>query len=660
MNTLIARLQRLPKIAKTVQGGVFTWPEEIDGPGGLRFRPRMPLWIDTESQTIHPSSPLTPAEDASAASLQALAQFVSSLLEDKACPQRLEVADAELAEYLQHELNGTGIEVELRNPLPELQEVFDHMLNAIGEAAPPIPSLLAARGVTIEKVRSFAEAAVAYYRAAPWQYLCDEDLIHIESPKPPRGMAHCVVLGAGGQALGLALYPSRAAYDRFFHAGMEGQVDENLVEGLTQFMFDDADENPSVDTKLWREHDLPVAHEHAYPFLMKYGRNGKPARPTVGELAFIEGLLRALASSGEAEIDSGRWRKQVSIDGQTTEYVLAIPDLLQAPSLKEWTQRGFAPDRRSMDRVFSEVHHFLEQQDLRDRSPAEVTEELNRRFANRPMDELVAPPSTPAEQARELCYQAIDTHGRRRLQLARKALEIDPDCAEAHVILAERCASLDDRLQHYRQGMDGAARSLGPKVFADMAGHFWGLASTRPYMRARFGVATTLAELGEVDEAIEHYQELLQLNPNDNQGVRYELLSLLMLEGDDTEAARLLKQFEENSAQWAYSRALLAFRLSGHSEAARRELHRALKLNKHVPELLLADGPIPGPVVYEPGSYEEACMAAGNLLSAFEDTPDALEWLEQELQEHEQRLGRLRREKRRAAAAKKKKKRKGR
>jgi len=50
-------------------------------------------------------------------------------------------------------------------------------------------SLLDSWGMTIGRVRAFAEAAAEFYRAAPWRYLSDADLIEVELPKPPRGMS---------------------------------------------------------------------------------------------------------------------------------------------------------------------------------------------------------------------------------------------------------------------------------------------------------------------------------------------------------------------------------------------------------------------------------------------------------------------------------------
>ena len=60
-------------------------------------------------------------------------------------------------------------------------------------------------------------------------------------------------------------------------------------------------------------------------------------------------------------------------------------------------------------------------------------------------------------------------------------------------------------------------------------------------MRARFALAQALYQAGRRDEAIAHGRELLRLNPNDNQGVRYLLVHWLLetKRSDDAEALLL-------------------------------------------------------------------------------------------------------------------------
>src|SRR5439155_1134639 len=78
-------------------------------------------------------------------------------------------------------------------------------------------------------------------------------------------------------------------------------------------------------------------------------------------------------------------------------------------------------------------------------------------------------------------------------------------------------------------------------------GHFWGMLEARPYMRARQQLADLLLDAGRVSEAIGHFEALLALNPNDNQGVRDILLGCY-LAGDDLDGARrLLRVYDEDA-----------------------------------------------------------------------------------------------------------------
>lgn len=163
-------------------------------------------------------------------------------------------------------------------------------------------------------------------------------------------------------------------------------------------------------------------------------------------------------------------------------------------------------------------------------------------------------------------YDAWDSSDRkRRIALAKKALEISPLCADAYVLLAQETAGdLDQAIELYRRGVEAGEKAIGKAAFRNDVGHFWGLFETRPYMRARQGVAQTLWDKGLQDEAATHYRDMLRLNPNDNQGIRYLLMDCLLILGRDDEAAKLIKRYKDDgAAAWSWSRALLAFRRSG-------------------------------------------------------------------------------------------------
>jgi hypothetical protein len=98
-------------------------------------------------------------------------------------------------------------------------------------------------------------------------------------------------------------------------------------------------------------------------------------------------------------------------------------------------------------------------------------------------------PETPLDQAQELVYRAMEATGPRRQRLAQQALALSPECVDAYVLLAESTTDSAEALRLYELGVQAGERALGPEVFAEEAGHFWGLLETRPYMRAREGLA---------------------------------------------------------------------------------------------------------------------------------------------------------------------------
>ncbi len=121
---------------------------------------------------------------------------------------------------------------------------------------------------------------------------------------------------------------------------------------------------------------------------------------------------------------------------------------------------------------------------------------------------------TPLGKVQAIMYRAFDEpNEKRRVQFANEALTICPDCADAHVLLAEHAQSRREALSHYEQGVAAGIRALGKIAFQRDIGHFWSILETRPYMRARLGLAHSLWSAGRRDEAVQHLQDMLRLQP---------------------------------------------------------------------------------------------------------------------------------------------------
>ncbi len=289
-----------------------------------------------------------------------------------------------------------------------------------------------------------------------------------------------------------------------------------------------------------------------------------------------------------------------------------------------------APPPGGTERTMSDLMRLLGEQNFK-----------NAEEANQFMHDLMQktggfiPPrsaESALDKAQDLIFQAWETRSRaQRIKLARRALMISPDCVDAFNLLAEDNAETPaESCAFYEAGMKAGERTLGKDFFTQNEGHFWGLVETRPYMRARFGLAITLRRLGRMDEADKNLRELLRLNPNDNQGVRYELISLLNELGDTAAVDQLMAQYENDaSAEWQYAAALNAFRKHGASKEAEDLLEKAIACNPHVPDYLLMRKLMPSelPDYIQLGAESEAIHCVLDALPFWGETPGALEWL---------------------------------
>ena len=93
------------------------------------------------------------------------------------------------------------------------------------------------------------------------------------------------------------------------------------------------------------------------------------------------------------------------------------------------------PDRRAMERMSAHIGKLLEGGGLLPEAPA---------------------PNTPLEKAQDLVYEALESESaRKRIQLAKRALKISGDCADAYVLLAEEDAgSLEEARELYQKGVE--------------------------------------------------------------------------------------------------------------------------------------------------------------------------------------------------------------
>ncbi|MHA7965359.1 SEC-C metal-binding domain-containing protein [Paenibacillus sp. CAU 1782] len=258
-------------------------------------------------------------------------------------------------------------------------------------------------------------------------------------------------------------------------------------------------------------------------------------------------------------------------------------DMLTVPNGQQHSAADNPGSRVAMEQQIARIHALLDEQNF------ETIEEANA-FLQKNMHKAPSGRNSQSkeEQASDLIYSAWEeSDPKRRIKLAQDALALHPESGDAYNILAECTSTPKEAAYFYRQGMKVEENRLGKAFFEENKGYFWGYLPTRPFMRAKFGLAQICAMMDNMAEAIQHYRELLELNPNDNQGVR-ELLLTAYLETEDWKSANLLFQqySEDESAAYHYSRVLVEYNLNGKTSRLTSLIKTAISHNPFVPAYL--------------------------------------------------------------------------
>jgi len=284
-----------------------------------------------------------------------------------------------------------------------------------------------------------------------------------------------------------------------------------------------------------------------------------------------------------------------------------------------------------VDGLMKKISRIVESKDM-------SLEEINTLLMGKSFDEIEAeydalsPESSTKYQAEALYERALDEpSASKKISFVEKALQMYPGLPDAWCMLGEiKAKTCEEAIPYFTQAVEAGRMDLGDDYFKENEGHFWGLIETRPFMRAKTFLADALLNHGRIDEAMTHFEDCLRLNPNDNQGIRYELLSLYLMKDRLDDVKKILDKYKEDSgATWEYSKALYLFKKYGpKSIKAAKQLNKAKKENIHVIDYLTRKRKLPKtvPSSYIQGGQEEAKIYISEGLAAWESTPGALEW----------------------------------
>jgi tetratricopeptide (TPR) repeat protein len=243
---------------------------------------------------------------------------------------------------------------------------------------------------------------------------------------------------------------------------------------------------------------------------------------------------------------------------------------------------------------------------------------------------------TPQQQAEDLIYEAYELfpkNAEKALAKIEKALKLNPDCIEAYEWLANHAPDLEMHLDCLQTGIEIGMEIFGGKYLEKNKGHFWGLTETRPFMRCLQQLADAYLLSGNnIADAVAILEMLLDMNPNDNQGARYQLLPALLELNEDKKFNEYDKLFkDEKSTFLLFNRALFAFKTKGKCVASDNKLKAAIAANKYVAKKLLSKSqPRTMADSYTWGDENEAKYYVIMAKRVWQKTTGALEWLASE------------------------------
>ena len=538
-------------------------------------------------------------------------------------PQRILFEQAALVESLAPFLAEISIESDHRALTEQMDAILAELEGFLkrGEEE-DVPGILSVEGLTPDLAGDLFAAAAVFYRAEPWVHLADSQPLAVEFPDR-RKTIFVQLMGHAGMDYGFVAY--RRWEDLLHVYEAADDVRERIpAGGWLSFSFAEEHLLPFADLDAIEQYGWEIAGKDAYPLPATYYPD-RLERPDADLLSLFNVVLRAVPIFVSRHLKS---------DGKG-DYRHAEADIIVPTYAGDIRVRVKYPagDLPKENFPASVVREFDDEEDDNGALPAfdrrAMEGDMARMFGA--FDDGIKNPAL--KKAQELMYDAWEERNpARRIKMAYRALSVSPDCADAYVLLAEEEAdTLQRAAEFYAKGVEAGERALGKKFFRKNAGYFWGILSTRPYMRAREGLANCFWSLGRLDEAREHFTEMLRLNPGDNQGVRYSLLNLLLVDVNAlADMTALLKKYDDDwSPNWLYTKTLLAFREQGDSTKANVALDEALEQNSYVPTYLTGEKRIPKhlPAYITLGSEDEAVSYANGHLNHWRRTPGAVDWL---------------------------------
>ncbi len=268
-------------------GARYTLPEPIRD-GDAVYRPEVVLWLELPSGLLVGSMMMNPSTALS------FAETLRQTIDNPAAgpprrPARIRVPDAALARELRASAGGIEIVVA---PVPELDDAFDQLTEALAESQPD-PSYLGDGEISPAAVAELFSAAGALFRTAPWRQMSDQQIVRVDIAEYGIEGACLSILGAAGESFGLLLFRSVEDFDAF---GDQLRRQSDGQPAMRSLSFGPKKRLPPAMAREIQRHRWPVAGANAYPTVFSIDAAFRPLPFTERDVRIMTACTHAFVS----------------------------------------------------------------------------------------------------------------------------------------------------------------------------------------------------------------------------------------------------------------------------------------------------------------------------------------------------------------------------
>ena len=295
------------------------------------------------------------------------------------------------------------------------------------------------------------------------------------------------------------------------------------------------------------------------------------------------------------QIQAEEWAARIFDD-------IGVPDQLLVWKAPEWVAedwRYFARDWKTKVKLVSPPPHEAR---------------LQSQLSNAGGLTAVRTPSVSKTQVAEGLVRNVSRlrSARKRRATLEKAVELDPSSTAARAELAD----MEFQAGHYQRSlqMAGQIEEIDAPLLRSPRVDWWNDCSTRPILRALFGMMLCHWHLGRPSDAAIAGQRLLQADKKDHLGARFYLPLFLLLAGEIEDAAAFFRHYAKHYPDdmpnaWLSFAWGLTLCLEGDDQGARKRYREGMLANIYVAPRLLGERPPPEDI-FHPGERDEPQSAA--------------------------------------------------